>query len=127
MSASGTRERLQTVEGVMAEASRIDIELSPEQARRCLVPRGAVTNDCRWMNNPNAVSTGPLVYLRNRLRELDCAFGRGLAEDDSLPLTFRTKGRKLVLDICDVARSKMFRTPLVVYPIDITAMRVTVG
>ena len=126
MSASGLREQLCTVDGVIAAAKVFDIELTPEQARRCvLFPRG---DKFGWQQHPNAVSAGPIVFLKNRLRELGHdEFGVGLAEDDSLPLVFTTKegSRKRVASICDVARSKMFRTPLAVCPIDLNAMRVS--
>jgi hypothetical protein len=125
MSASGTRERLRTIEGAISEAASIGVTISRDQARLCLVPSGGCTRN--WMGSREAVSVGPIVYFRNRLAELgNTEFGTGAAEDtDDLPIVFSQKGRgRNRAWICDVARSKMFRTPLIVFPIDLTALKV---
>lgn len=130
MSASGMRERLGTAAGVIEYAASIDIKITPEQAEKCTVPpppdRPSASSSLLWLEHPHAVSTGPITFVKNRLREV--VGSDGLAEDDSLPLIFkRGRGKRTYLEICPVARSKMFNTPLYVYPIDLTALIVSGG
>lgn len=129
MSASGVREKLATVSGVIEVArDYFGVHLTDTYARQCVLPTGRAPEDkCNqsWCRSPNAVSAGPLVYLKSRIKELDAELFRGTCEDDSLPLAFVSKGRcRASLQICKVARSKMWNTPLAVEPIDITARRV---
>lgn len=134
MSASGTRERLATVDGVISVAhDYFGIDVTRSTAKKCVLslPHEKAASDAEiacgfgWMVSPLATSSGPLTYLKSRLLELgnlDTSIVG--AEDDSLPFVHKTVGRKTMLAICSVARSKMFRTQKIIFPIDITSLRV---
>jgi hypothetical protein len=128
MSASGVREKLRTVAGVQ-EVAKVyyDITLTDAQAALLVMRFDTTSRHFGWTTNPDAVSAGPLIALKNRMRAMIPDIDGG-AEDDALPLAFvsRGSGRKRELRICAVARSKMFRTVRLVFPIDLTAARVTV-
>ena len=73
-----------------------------------------------WATNPYATSAGPIVWVKSRMQEAGLLpAGMPDEPDDAM---FTIKGKRLV--ISPVARSKMFRTPLMTFPIDLNACRV---
>ncbi|MCC6154852.1 MAG: hypothetical protein IT367_13885 [Candidatus Hydrogenedentes bacterium] len=129
MSASGTAELLSTAAGVQ-EVARVflSIDLPLEEAAGFTNQIGTFAHKSLrggWMGSKHGTSCGPVALLKNQLYAAGVV-GEGLAgaDDDILPVVFVTKGRKSVAQICNVARSRMFRTPLVVEPIDLNAYRV---
>lgn len=127
MSASGVRELLQTTEGVISVArDYLGVALTPEEASRY---RTTFREDSsiRWMGCDNAVSTGPVCYLKSQLLKAGM-FSPGIPdESDDVPFAFvkKGKGRKYELVVSPVARSKMFTTVLkIICPIDLTTLRV---
>ena len=123
MSAAGTRELLSTAVGVQQVARcYLSVELSERDAARfCVTLQGGVG----WMNTNYTTSVGPVVWLKSRLLEAGI-LRAAVPDDDILPLTFvTTRDSEQVARICNVARSKMFDTPLVVYPINLVSGRVT--
>jgi hypothetical protein len=74
----------------------------------------------------DSTSSGPIIWILNRLCEREQMPRCGCPDEaDDVPLFFVKAGRKTFLRMSPVARSKMFNTPLVVYPIDLVALRVS--
>lgn len=127
MSASGVRELLSTTAGVVRVAREyLSLDLTESLALRYVASWESDDDSDGWCVADNAVSLGPLVYLKSRLREDGIFAACPPEEPDDVPIMFKKVGRKCYAVFDDVARSKMFRTPLVVYPIDLTAARVSV-
>lgn len=129
MSASGVREKLNTIDGVIEIAKTyLSLDVDAKTAKKCLRYRNGNVDavNCGWCNSAYAVSAGPIVWLKNRLH--DCGFLScdPPEEHDDVPIFFRKIRNKTVAVFSEIARSKMFRTPLVVFPIDLTASRVSV-
>jgi hypothetical protein len=126
MSAAGTREKLRTACGVREVAmTYLSIDMTEAEASRFTFNPHPKTARGGWMGSSDTTSAGPICYLKNRMAEERFVVGVGMAEDDDiLPIVYVTRGRHEVATICNVARSRMFRTPLVVYPIDLIAGRV---
>lgn len=93
---------------------RFGVEVSP------LPCRLGSARSAGWANHPDGTSGGPVAWVKSRLGEMG-AFKAGMPDepDDSM---FMLKGKRLV--ISPIARTKMFNTPLVVFPIDLNACRV---
>jgi hypothetical protein len=126
MSASGTVELLRTPSGVKRVAYDY-LGVSLDDSTAALVGLPPITTPFGWASNRDGVSAGPVIWLKLRLMELG-KVGKALAEDDSLPIAFvgrRGRNGRQLATICSVARSRMFNTPLMVYPIDLKSGRVS--
>jgi len=127
MSASGTVERMRTAAGVVAVAmDYLGVSLSLEAAERYTysVDLGC---DNSWRNCRNSVSAGPVVDLKSRLLADGFFQITPPDEPDDLPIMYRIKpGCRKAMEavIAPVARSKMFRTHLIVEPINLVSWRV---
>ena len=101
---------------------RFEIYPSSEAVRACVL--GTMMPSAGWMNDHNASSCGSVVYAKARLNEQRQLWDGPPDEPDDVPLMMCGKRKGHVI-ISPVARSKMFRTPLVVFPIDLTSGRVS--
>lgn len=125
MSASGTAEKMATAAGVQ-EVARcyLGILLDIATAERFTMPVRPANPHGFWSCG-FAVATGPVAWLKIRLLEIGFYNKVGAEEYDDLPLTYEREGKgRAYLHVGKFARSKMFRTVQVVYPIDLVALRV---
>lgn len=101
---------------------RFEIHPSSEAVRACVL--GTMKPSAGWMHDDDASSCGSVVYAKARLNEQRQLWDGPPDEPDDVPLMM-VGNRKREVIISPVARSKMFRTPLVVFPIDLTSGRVS--
>lgn len=124
MSASGTRELLETPSGVVTVCrTYLSVEITEEVAAKFVLPRREESSNA-WMNNESAVSAAPVTWLKNRIMEAGLIRYEAPDEPGDKAIVFIRRGHKVTCDIAPVARSKIFRTEQFVFPIDLTAMRV---
>ena len=137
MTASGAAEKLGTIEGVI-ELARVylGVVLDRRIAERYVKPFvpnvqlvAPTSIGWSWSSSPTGVTAGPIIYLKNRLIA-DGFYDQPQPSEaeDFLPLIKISGESKsgYVVDIAPVARSKMFTTQKLVFPIDLTAARVSI-